>query len=60
MRDEQNLPFVFVVARRGIRSAARSRSATASADRTEITPGLADGDQVVAEGALFLQFAETQ
>ena len=29
-------------------------------DTYEVTSGLADGDQVVAEGALFLQFAESQ
>jgi membrane fusion protein, heavy metal efflux system len=29
-------------------------------DAYEIAAGLVDGDQIVADGALFLQFAETQ
>jgi hypothetical protein len=29
-------------------------------DQYEITSGLAAGDQVVADGALFIQFAESQ
>ena len=59
LRDEQNLPFVFVAAgkgfvRRGITLGHRV------GDQYEATAGLAPGDQVVAEGSLFLQFAETQ
>ncbi len=59
MRDEQNLPFVFVASgnsfvRRQIVLGSRF------GDRYQVTSGLARGDQVVAEGALFLQFAESQ
>ncbi len=60
MRDEDNLPFVFVAvanngfARRRIELGARV------GDNYQIKSGLSNGDQVVAEGALFIQFAESQ
>lgn len=60
MRDDQNLPFVFVVA--GANGFARRRIDLGSrvGDKYSVTAGLAPGDQVVTEGALFVQFAETQ
>lgn len=59
MRDEQNLPFVFVASgntfvRRQIVLGSRF------GEQYQVTSGLGRGDQVVAEGALFLQFAESQ
>jgi cobalt-zinc-cadmium efflux system membrane fusion protein len=59
LRDEQNLPFVFVVMGKGF-GRRRITLGTRVGDKYEATAGLAAGDQVVAEGALFLQFAETQ
>jgi cobalt-zinc-cadmium efflux system membrane fusion protein len=60
MRDDQNLPFVFVAV--GANGFARRRVDIGSrvGEQYEVTGGLAAGDQVVAEGALFLQFAESQ
>jgi cobalt-zinc-cadmium efflux system membrane fusion protein len=60
LRDDQNLPYVFVSA--GANGYARRRIDLGSrvGDKYEITSGLNAGDQVVADGALFLQFAETQ
>jgi cobalt-zinc-cadmium efflux system membrane fusion protein len=60
LRDDQNLPFVFVAA--GTNGFARRRIDLGSrvGDSYEVTAGLAGGDQVVGDGALFLQFAETQ
>jgi cobalt-zinc-cadmium efflux system membrane fusion protein len=58
LRNEENLPFVFVAnsdgtfARRGVRIGARS------GDRQEITGGLQAGESVVVDGGLFLQTAE--
>jgi cobalt-zinc-cadmium efflux system membrane fusion protein len=59
LRDDQNLPFVFVAAGNGF---ARRRIDLGGrvGDNYEVTSGLAAGDQVVAEGALFMQFAESQ
>jgi len=59
LRDDQNLPFVFVTAGTGF---ARRRIDLGGrvGNNYEVTSGLAGGDQVVAEGALFMQFAESQ
>jgi membrane fusion protein, heavy metal efflux system len=60
LRDEQNLPFVFVEQpsggfnRRQVTLGARVR------DAFQVLTGLSAGDKVVTEGALFLQFAENQ
>jgi membrane fusion protein, heavy metal efflux system len=60
LRDEENLPFVFVddgeggFARRPVQLGARL------ADRQEIVAGLRAGDRIVVEGGLFMQFAENQ
>lgn len=59
LRDEQNLPFVFVAANNGF-GRRRITLGTRVGDQYEAQSGLAPGDQVVTEGALFLQFAETQ
>lgn len=60
LRDEENLPFVYVGQADG--SFAR-RSVTLGdrvGDQYDITAGLAAGEQVVVEGGLFIQFVETQ
>ena len=59
MRDEENLPFVFVVAPGNTYQRRRVDLGSRVGDQYEVV-GLKPGDQVVAEGALFLQFAETQ
>jgi len=60
MRDDENLPFVFVAAAGGAFSRRRIDLGSRVGDNYEVTSGLKPGDQVVAEGALFLQFAESQ
>jgi cobalt-zinc-cadmium efflux system membrane fusion protein len=60
LRDDENLPFVYVVepdgsfARRPVRLGARV------GDQYEVTAGLRAGDRIVVEGGLFLQFAQSQ
>ena len=60
LRDEENLPFVYVenadgsFSRRGVTVGYRI------GDREEVTAGLHPGDRVVAEGGLFMQFAQSQ
>jgi cobalt-zinc-cadmium efflux system membrane fusion protein len=59
LRDEQNLPFVYVASgndfvRRRIELGSRVD------DHYEVASGLKPGDQVAGDGALFLQFAESQ
>jgi membrane fusion protein, heavy metal efflux system len=60
MRDEQNLPFVFVAAAGGTFARRRIDIGSRVGDNYEVTAGLNPGDRIVAEGALFLEFAESQ
>jgi cobalt-zinc-cadmium efflux system membrane fusion protein len=62
LRDDENLPFVFVaVGAEPGTEYARRRVILGEriGDRYEITSGLKPGERVVAQGALFLQFAES-
>ncbi len=60
LRDDQNLPFVYVAMRDG--SFARRHVALGYHDSQnyDITSGLQSGDRVVTDGALFLQFMQSQ
>lgn len=60
LRDEENLPFVFVTAPNNTYSRRRVTLGSHVGDSYHIASGLNPGDNVVAEGALFLQFAESQ
>lgn len=60
LRDEENLPFVYVAATNGSFDRRRVMLGSRVGDNYEITSGIKAGDKVVAEGALFLQFAESQ
>lgn len=63
LRDDENLPFVFVAAATKTGTGYARRRVTLGShvgDQYEITNGLSAGDRVVADGALFLQFAESQ
>jgi membrane fusion protein, heavy metal efflux system len=57
--DEQNFPFVYVQVDQG-RFAQRQVTIGSQQDnQIEIVQGLKEGDQVVSEGSLFLQFANS-
>ena len=60
LRDEENLPFVYVVQPDG--SFARSHVALGyrSGDRYDIANGLQPGERIVADGAIFVQFTQNQ
>ena len=60
LRDEQNLPFVYVGVPNGGFDRRRITLGSRVGDQYEVTTGLTAGDKVVSEGALFLQFAESQ
>jgi len=63
LRDDENLPFVFVATSTSSGTGYARRRVTLGShldNQYEITSGLAAGDRVVADGALFLQFAESQ
>jgi cobalt-zinc-cadmium efflux system membrane fusion protein len=65
LRDENNLPFLFVEvpAAAGGRAGFARRQVTIGTrvdDRYEVTSGLEAGERIIAEGGLFVQFAEGQ
>lgn len=60
LRDEENLPFVYVAAANGSYDRRRITLGSRVGDRYEVVSGIVAGDKVVSEGALFLQFAESQ
>lgn len=60
LRDDENLPFVFVANADGSFSRRRVSLGSRIGDRQEITSGLQAGDRLVVEGGLFMQFAQSQ
>jgi cobalt-zinc-cadmium efflux system membrane fusion protein len=62
LRDDDNLPFVFVQLGTGANTFGRRQITigTRVNDRYEVTAGLKPGDRIISEGALFVQFAQTQ
>jgi membrane fusion protein, heavy metal efflux system len=59
-RDDENLPFVFVEVANGSYGRRRVTLGAHVGDSYQILSGLSSGERVVADGALFLQFAESQ
>ncbi len=60
LHDEDNLPFVFVAKSDGTFDRHRITVGYRVDDRYEVLTGNTAGDKVVANGALFIQFAESQ
>jgi membrane fusion protein, heavy metal efflux system len=60
LRDDQDLPFVFVENADGSFARRRVTIGYRVGDRQEIATGLAAGERVVVEGGLFMQFAQSQ
>jgi cobalt-zinc-cadmium efflux system membrane fusion protein len=60
LRDDENLPFAFVAAADGSFLRRRVTLGVRVGERYEILTGLAIGDKVVADGGLFIRFAESQ
>ena len=58
LRDDENLPFVFVAKPDGTFERRRVDLGSRIGDRQEIRSGLAAGESIVVEGGLFLQIAE--
>jgi cobalt-zinc-cadmium efflux system membrane fusion protein len=62
LRDDENLPFVFIASGVGPNTQYARRQIVLGArvgELLEVTSGLSSGDRVIAQGALFLQFAES-
>src|SRR4051812_48838959 len=60
LRDEENLPFVFVELPTGGFNRRQITLGPRINDAFQVLSGLTSGEKVVSEGALFLQFAESQ
>lgn len=60
LRDDENLPFVYVLAADGGYARRAAGLGYRDGDRQVITSGLNPGDKVVVDGGIFLRFIETQ
>ena len=60
LRDEQNLPFVFVEAPGGGFARRQITVGSRVGDQFDVHTGLKEGDRIIAEGGLFIQFAQSQ
>jgi cobalt-zinc-cadmium efflux system membrane fusion protein len=60
LRDEENLPFVYVAQHDGSFGRQRVTLGYREENRYDITSGLKAGDRIVVEGGLFVQFMQNQ
>jgi cobalt-zinc-cadmium efflux system membrane fusion protein len=60
LRDEENLPFVYLVQHDGSFARRRVTLGERAGDRYPVSEGLRAGDQVVVDGGLFVQFMQSQ
>lgn len=60
LRDDENLPLVYVARPDGGFARRHVTLGQRTGDSFVVTDGLAPGDRVVADGAIFLQFMQTQ
>ena len=60
LRDDENLPFVYLVQPDGSFARAHVTLGYRRGDQYEITDGLKAGDQVVVDGGIFMQFMQAQ
>jgi cobalt-zinc-cadmium efflux system membrane fusion protein len=60
LRDDENLPFVYVVQANGSFERRHVTLGSRVDSQYEIAEGLKDGEQIVADGGLFVQFQQNQ
>jgi membrane fusion protein, heavy metal efflux system len=60
LRDDENLPFVFVAQQDGGFARRSVTLGERTGDSYEITGGLTDGERIVDDGGIFLQFMQAQ
>lgn len=60
LRDDENLPFVYVARPDGSFSRQHVTLGYQAGDRAHIAAGLEAGNQIVVEGGIFVQFMQTQ
>ena len=60
LRDDENLPFVYVAQPDGSFARQHVTSGYRTGDQYDITAGLKAGDQIVVDGGIFVQFMQNQ
>lgn len=60
LRDDQNLPFVYLALRDGSFARRHVTLGYRDSQNYDVTNGLQSGDRIVADGAIFLQFMQSQ
>jgi len=60
LRDDENLPFVYVVQRDGSFARQHVTLGYRTGDDNEISGGLKPGQRIVVDGAVFVQFMQSQ
>jgi cobalt-zinc-cadmium efflux system membrane fusion protein len=60
LRDDENLPFVYIALADGSFARRHVTLGYRDSQNYDVTSGLASGDRVVTNGALFLQFMQSQ
>jgi cobalt-zinc-cadmium efflux system membrane fusion protein len=60
LRDDENLPFVYIVQPDGSFARRRVTVRYRAGDQYDIAEGLIPGDQIVVDGGLFVQFMQNQ
>ena len=60
LRDDENLPFVYLVQHDGSFARRHVTLGYRSGDQYDISEGLGRGDRIVADGAIFIQFMQSQ
>ena len=60
LRDDQNLPFVYLAQRDGSFARRQVTLGYHDAQHYDVTNGLQNGDRIVVDGAIFLQFMQSQ
>jgi membrane fusion protein, heavy metal efflux system len=60
LRDDENLPFVYVAQRDGSFARQHVTLADRTADKYHVASGLQAGERVVVDGAIFVQFLQDQ
>ena len=60
LRDDENLPFVYVSQSDGSFARQHVTLGTRVADRYDIAAGLKPGDRIVVDGGIFMQFMQSQ
>ena len=60
LRDDENLPFVYVAQRDGSFARQQVTLGYRAGDQYDISDGLKAGDEIVVDGAIFVQFMQNQ